>query len=104
MTAAHWWGAAGWALFVAASWLLTRVARHEDATLKGWNECLRLLEQANAFRRAELLEYREELKRREWACLALLARQHRDGKHDGEDFRTCERCREVAAEVGAGKA
>lgn len=55
-------------------------------------------------RKADRDEHWDELKRREWACLALLARQHRDGKHDGEDFRTCARCREVAAEVGAGKA
>lgn len=104
MTTAHWMAIAGWVL----AGLFARVAwagvQQTGRCLQGWDECQRLLEAANAMRKADRDEHRDELKRREWACLALLARQHRDGKHDGKDFRTCARCREVAAEVGAGKA
>lgn len=95
---------AGWVLAALLARVVWTGIQQTGKCLQGWGECQRLLEEAHAFRRSDRLTHREELRRRERACLALLARQHRDGKHDGEDFRTCERCREVAAEVGAGKA
>lgn len=51
MTPAHWMAVAGWALFAAAIWLLVRAGCREGAILQGWDDCRRLLEQANAFRR-----------------------------------------------------
>lgn len=97
---AHWMAGVGWAIAIGLWLMLKATVEHSDQVVAVWKKCAEGA--IDAMSRRELSR-RDELKRREWACLALLARQHRDGKHDGEDFRTCAQCREVAAEVGAGK-
>lgn len=101
MTAAHLLAAIGWVLVVGLWFMLKATVENADQRVALWRKCA---EEAVGTLSRQEVSRREQLRRREWACLALLARQHRDGKHDGEDFRTCARCREVAAEVGAGKA
>lgn len=101
MTAAHWMAGVGWALVIGLWFMLKATVEHSNQSVAIWRQCAEIA--IDAIHHQERSR-REELKRREWACLALLARQHRDGKHDSEDFRTCARCREVAAEVGVGKA
>lgn len=103
MTAAHWMAVVGWGM-AGLLFFALRAAVEDIQEDVAWRKCaedaiagLRMLE---GYRCAD----RVRIRRSEWACLALLARQHREAKHDGEDFRTCARCREVAAEVGAGKA